>query len=98
MEVDCGSVLFEGEENISIFDSSEWAERGFCCKCGSHLFYRLKESNQYMMAVGLFDCDKDLVFGHQLFIDEKPSFYSFSNETTNMTGAEVFEKFAPPSK
>ncbi len=46
MAVDCGTdVSFEGEENISVFKSSEWAERGFCNKCGSHLFYRLKESN-----------------------------------------------------
>jgi hypothetical protein len=31
------------------------------------------------------------------FIDEKPSFYNFSNETTNMTGAEFFAMFAPPT-
>jgi len=44
MAVDCGTdVTFEGEKYISVYDSSEWAERGFCKKCGSHLFYRLKE-------------------------------------------------------
>jgi len=33
MTVDCGAdVSFEGEESISVFDSSEWAERGFCKK------------------------------------------------------------------
>ena len=43
MAVDCGTdVSFEGEENISVYSSSEWAERGFCKECGSHLFYRLK--------------------------------------------------------
>ena len=35
---------FKGEEFISIYRSSEWAERGFCKACGTHLFYRLKES------------------------------------------------------
>ena len=44
------------------------------------------------------DDDKNLVFSHQVFIDEKPTFYSFSNETNNMTGAEIFAKFAPPPK
>ena len=99
MAVDCGTdVSFEGEENISVFDSSKWAERGFCNKCGSHLFYRLKESKQYIMAVGLFDDDKLFVFDHQVFIDEKPSYYRFANETNDMTGAEMFAKYAPPSE
>ena len=99
MEIDCGSqVSFEGEEHISIFDSSEWADRGFCGKCGSHLFYRLKEGQQYMMPVGLFDDDSDLVFESQVFIDAKPHYYSFDNSTKNMTGEELFAQFAPPEK
>ncbi len=99
MEINCGSnVLFEGEENISVFASSDWAERGFCKKCRTHLFYRLKESNQHMVPVGLFDEDKDLVFDSQVFIDEKPAYYSFSNTTSDKTGAEIFAEFAPPSE
>ena len=96
MAVDCGTeVAFEGEENISVYNSSEWAERGFCNKCGSHLFYRLKESKQYVIPVGLFDDDELFVFDHQVFIDEKPTFYSFANATIDMTGAEVFARYAP---
>lgn len=91
MEIDCGTaVSFGGEENISVFDSSEWAERGFCSNCGTHLFYRIKKSGQHMIPVGLFDDGYDLVFKNQVFIDEKPSFYCFANETDEMTGAELF--------
>lgn len=94
--VDCGSeVSFTGEESITAFDSSEWAERGFCKKCGSHLFYRLKQSNQYFVPVGLFERSEAFVLDHQVFIDEKPEYYCFANETHNMTGAEVFAMFAP---
>jgi hypothetical protein len=97
--VDCGSeVSFTGEENVAVFDSSEWAERGFCKKCGSHLFYRLKQSSQYFVPVGLFGSDEAFVFDHQVFIDEKPEYYCFSNETKNMTGAEVFAMYAPTSE
>ena len=60
-------------------------------------FYRLKEINQYIMPVGLFDESRDFVFDHQVFIDEKPSYDCFSDETADMTGAEVFAKYAPPS-
>lgn len=94
MEVDCGtSVSYQGGENISLFSSSDWAERGFCSKCGSNLFYRLKESGQTMMAVGLLDDDSGLALKGQVFIDEKPDFYNFAEETENMTGAEVFAMF-----
>lgn len=93
--IECGSdVRFDDEENISVFSSSEWAERGFCSRCGSHLFYRLKETEQYAIPVGLFDNSDRFVFDHQIFIDEKPGFYDFSNETKNMTGAEVYAQFA----
>lgn len=94
MEINCGTeVSFEEEEQISVYDSSDWAERGFCKTCGSHLFYRLKESRQHMVPAGLFDQQEHLVFGSQVFIDRKPSYYSFSNKTDNLTEAEVFELF-----
>lgn len=91
MTVDCGTeVTFSNNENVQIFDSSKWAERGFCNKCGSHLFYRLKQSQQHMMLVGLFAEGLDFKFDHQVFIDEKPNYYCFSNDTHDLTGPEVF--------
>ena len=97
--VECNhGVSFEGEENIAVYQSSEWAERGFCKKCGSHLFYRFKQNHQYYIPAGIFDNESDLVLEHQVFIDEKPEYYSFANETKNMTGEEIFAQFAPPSE
>jgi hypothetical protein len=99
MAFDCGTdVAIEGEENVSVYNSSDWAERGFCKQCGTHLFYRIKESQQYVLPVGLFDEDKRLTFEDQIFIDEKPSFYDFANKTNNMTGEEVFAKYMSPSE
>jgi hypothetical protein len=96
MTVDCGqAVTFEGEDDISVFDSSPWAQRAFCRKCGSHLYYRLKDANQYVVPAGLFEDTGGLVFEQQIFIDEKPPFYCFGNETRNLTGAEVFALYAP---
>lgn len=95
LAVDCGDqVTFTGEENISVFESSEWAERGFCSKCGTHLFYKFKPKGQYIVPAELFDKAASLQFDHQIFIDEKPDYYSFSNKTKNMTGEEVFAQFS----
>ncbi len=91
MVVDCGTdVDFENVETLTIFNSSDWAERGFCGTCGTHLFYRLKESGQHMVPAGILDVEGDCNFDHQVFIDKKPSYYSFSNKTKDMTGAELF--------
>ena len=91
------NVEFEGEEHIGIYSSSPWAERGFCKKCGSGLFYRLKENRHHMLPVGLFDDCEKIAFKMQFYIDKKPAYYSFLNETDTMTEAEVFAKFGPSS-
>jgi hypothetical protein len=99
LAIECGSaVQFDGTDSISVFSSSAWAERGFCSKCGSHLFYRLKKERHYAVPVGLFDNGEPWVFDQQIFIDEKPSFYSFANQTKNLTGAEVFAQYSARSE
>lgn len=96
LSVDCGrEVTFQGDENITVYESSAWAERGFCKRCGTHLFYRLKHNQNYSVPIGLFDDSEGVEFDHQIFIDRKPDYYTFADTTTNMTQAEVFAKFAP---
>lgn len=95
MAVDCGTdVDFEGVETLTVYDSSEWAERGFCGGCGTHLYYRLKASGQFIVPVGLLDSEARCEFDHQVFIDRKPGYYDFANTTNNMTGEELFALFA----
>ncbi len=98
MEVDCGAdVEITGIEHLQVFESSEWAERGFCGQCGTHLFYRLTGTGGHMVPVGVLDDDSARVFATQVFIDAKPNYYAFANETENLTGEELFAKYAPPS-
>lgn len=87
-------VSFEGVEQISTFSSSEWAERGFCQRCGTHLFYRLKEEGHYAIPVGLFNDGGQWRLAEQIFIDQKPSFYSFTQKTKALTGEEVFAQYS----
>jgi hypothetical protein len=94
----CGDDLsFEGRDRVSVFDSTAWAERGFCSVCGTHLFIRVKPNGRYILPAGLFSAERDLRFDHQIFIDKKPAYYGFSNETKNLTGAELFAQHVPGS-
>lgn len=94
MAIDTGrNIQFNNEALVQRFRSSEWAERGFCKTCGTHLFYRLVEQDHYYMLAGIFNDQSGLVFDHQVFIEEKPNWYCFANETKDMTGAEAFAAY-----
>lgn len=95
--VDCekDDVNFEGEAHIARYGSSDWAERGFCRECGSGLFYQLKETGQYIISAGTLDDATPLSLHMEFFVEEKPGFYAFANETRKLTGEEVFALFAP---
>ncbi len=46
--VGCGDqVKLLGEEHITRYRSSDWAERGFCSRCGSNLFFRFLPTGSY---------------------------------------------------
>lgn len=90
------SVRLENENHVSVYGSSDWAERGFCKHCGTHLFYRLKSQPHYALPVGLLDEGPDWNFKAEIYIEEKPDFYAFANETRQMTGKEVLEEFGRP--
>lgn len=92
--VKCGNnVVFDGEENISIYDSSNWAHRGFCNVCGSSLFYKFKETGEYRMSLGIFDDEDGLYLEQQYFVDAKSKVYNLENRTEDFTTAEVFAMF-----
>lgn len=97
--VHCGpGVEFGGTTRPKTYRSSEWAERGFCPTCGTHLFYHLLPSDEYILSAGLFQGEEAFRLASQIFIDEKPGFYDFANQTPVMTGAEVFAQFGSGEK
>ncbi|HEX2842757.1 GFA family protein [Hyphomicrobium sp.] len=89
-----GPVTFTGAENIGAYKSSEWAERGFCKVCGSSLFYHLLGTEHYSFSANALDDQSGFSLTSQIFIDEKPAYYDFANDTPKLTGAEVFAAFA----
>lgn len=96
LALQCGADLeIEGVDNVKVFDSSEWAERGFCSSCGTHLFYRIKGTGEYSIPAGFFSELDDLKIEVQYFIDKKPSYYCFSNKTRELTEKEVFDLYVP---
>ena len=78
------SIVWSGEENIRRIQSSDWAERAWCDKCGSTLFYRVTADNEWSgnteITVGLFDDPNGFPVKNEIFIDEKPDGYAIAGE------------------
>lgn len=95
MGIDCGDTFnAASDDHLAIYDSSDWAERGFCRQCGTSLFYRLKESGAAYVSVHAIENLKGISLHDEVFIDEKPDYYSFAQKTKQMTGEELFALFA----
>ena len=93
LAVHCGPNLqHSGVEHIAVFRSSDWAERAFCKLCGSHLYYKLLTTGEYFVPAGTFNAD-DFVMASQIYIDNKPPYYSFANDTPMLTEQQVIEQF-----
>lgn len=96
LTVHCGpDVVLSGQEHIGVYASSQWAERAFCRQCGTHLYYRLQATGEYFVPAGIFE-SQDFALASQIYIDKKPGYYDFANQTPTMTEAEVIALYTPP--
>ena len=92
-----GSIAFEGEDQIGIYSSSAWAERAFCKRCGTNLFYRMKEQGTTVVWMGTFDDPSALELAGEIYVDEKPGFYDLAGDHPRQTGDEFLKSIGMPT-
>lgn len=78
-----------GEDHITAYRSSDWAERAFCRTCGSNLWYRFLPTGARTFLAGLFDLPAGLPIKHQIFVDEKPDWFDIAQQSEMKTGPEI---------
>ena len=62
--------------------------------CGTTIFWRTKDQSYCNINVfSLNEPVKDLKLDMEIFIDSKPDFYNFQNDTKKLTEAEVVALF-----
>lgn len=93
MQAKRDSIMFERDSTLVWYDSSEWAERGFCGTCGSNLFYRMKQGDSVAVLAGSLDLPPGIALKQEIFIDEKPDYYDLAGDRPRLTGAEVIAQF-----
>lgn len=89
-----GNISFTGKDAIATIQSSEWAERAWCSKCGTGLWYRVTANgenwDEYEIPIGLFDDQNGLKMTREIFIDKKSPAFSFAGQREQLSEAEVF--------
>jgi hypothetical protein len=92
MAVSVGALeVLSGEPSVLV--TSEWAERGFCAKCGSSLFFRVTAKGKYegnaSIALGALDDPSGIRLTTEWFSDRKPEGYSFAGELRCITEGQA---------
>ena len=97
MALDCepSSLTFTRDDGLALHASSDYGERAHCKVCGSSLVWRMRDGSFLSVAIGVFDrLPAAAEFTTEIYVDDKPPFYDFANDTKKLTGAQVQALFA----
>ncbi|PPE77626.1 aldehyde-activating protein [Kaistia algarum] len=79
-------LAIEGADSLVWHRSSEVAERGFCGKCGSFLFWRRPGSGRIAVSMGSLDLPTGVVLDRHIFVAEKSDYYEIEDEVKQFEG------------
>jgi hypothetical protein len=88
-----------GQDNISWYEASEFARRGFCKHCGSVLFWKHNELDYISVMAGAFDNPSGLHGKVHIFVGDKGDYYKIDDGLPQyVTGREAGILVAPSSE
>lgn len=97
LTVPADTITIKGIENIDRFQSSEWAERAWCNKCGSNIWYQVTAEGPYAgayhIAAGLLDDTSGLEITREYFVDEKIECLTLAGEREQFDTPMMMEMF-----
>jgi len=73
------AVTITGEDNLTWFTSSDWAKRGFCKTCGSHLFWKANDSDEISIGAGSIDGPTGLQIDTHIYVADKGDYYDIAD-------------------
>lgn len=73
------NIEIEGGDNITWYQTSEVARRGFCATCGSALFWKHQDDAHISVLAGAFDEPSGLQMTKHIFCADKGDFYEIGD-------------------
>ena len=93
MSLQVPDAVISGSE-LSVYRSSAFAERGFCRRCGTHIFHRPQDGPELAVSAGLFQ-SLDLHIAREIFFDAKPAFYRFVADSEKRSSVSMAREWLP---
>ncbi len=81
-------------ETLVVYRSSSFAERGFCGRCGSHVFHRPRQGPELAISAGLLE-NPDFRIAREIFDDARPPFYRFEADSVKRSGLSMALEWLP---
>lgn len=81
-------------EALVVYRSSYFAERGFCGRCGTHIFHRPQDGPEMAISTGLFD-NASLQVRREIFYDSKPPYYHILANSEKRSSASMVREWLP---
>lgn len=92
-------LRIEGLEHVERLASSDWAERAWCGRCGSGLWYRITREGRFSgsreLPIGLLDDPSGLDFVRELFVDQASPAFAYADRDAHrlLTQADLERLF-----
>lgn len=89
VSVPADGLMVEGREAVAVF-TAEKAERAFCGRCGSVLWFRYtyRPDASYGVCVGVLDDTRGLPLTHEIYVDARPEGLTYAGDHRRETGVE----------
>ncbi|MBP2298395.1 GFA family protein [Azospirillum picis] len=81
------TVFFDADGTLAWYRSSDFAERGFCSRCGSSLFWKGDASDQIEIAAGSLDQPTGLVTLKHGYVADKADYYEIRDGLEQAPGS-----------
>lgn len=81
-------------DTLVVYSSSAFAERGFCSRCGSHIFHRPKDGPELAVSAGLLPHGR-LTITREIFHDAKPLWYRFDATSRKQSALGMALEWGP---
>ena len=95
--VPAAGLDWSGAEHIRVLQSSDWAERAWCDRCGSGLYYHVtlagEMSQSYEIPIGLLDDTEGMRLNNEIFFDHRLPGLDLKGDHTRRTRAETLVHF-----
>ncbi len=79
-DVPRSTLVVQGAERVTWFQSSEKVRRGFCSRCGSPLFWDPLGKDWIGIAMGAFDLPTETKLRIHIFVAEKGDYYDITDD------------------